>query len=144
MIETEDDLTAGEAMKLWAGLSPRCACCWIDHRKAERERWPGIQVHHIIKRSRHRCDEPWNLLRLCERCHRLAEGETIRDRGVVLPKLSLGHTLWLKFVADPHEWEPEKMAAIYHRELPPLLGLPDAFQAERYSHKPMIDWRDLA
>ncbi len=139
----EIDETAGEAMKAWAERKPRCACCWIGHAEAERVRWPGIQVHHIIKRSRHRCDEPWNLLRLCERCHRLAEGEKVRERGMLLPRIELGVTLWLKFVEDRREWNPAGLESIYHRRLPPLLGVPEEFLAERSRRQRFTDWRDL-
>lgn len=139
-----EEQVAQEALREWGRKKPRCACCWIGHQQAEFERWPGIQVHHIIKRSRHRCDEPFNLLRLCERCHRLAEGERVRqDSGELFPILTLGLTMWLKLTEDQAEWNPERLGQIYHRALPGLLPVPRVFWIERHKHVPVTDWRDL-
>lgn len=133
-----------DAIRRWAATKFRCAACWVDHRTAERMNLTGLQSHHIIKRSRIRCDRPWNLLRLCERCHRLAEGECIREGGVVWPVLTEGHCLWLKFLADPQEWRPRLLAELKTpTRLDGLLPVPERLLNERRQRRPLMDWRDL-
>lgn len=95
-----------------------------------------MQSHHLVKRSRRRCDLAWNLLRLCDRCHRLAELENVRVNGALLPKLSFGHCLWLKRESDRDKWQPELLALLYGRPLPELEQLPALYIVERgrWSH----------
>jgi hypothetical protein len=109
----------------------RCAACGIPGLNALSDRWPpGLQTHHIIKPGR--SDEPCNLLRLCERCHRLAEGERVpRGRALYWPTLPLAVCLALKLAADPEEWNPERLAVLAHRTLPELAPIPAAFLEER-------------
>lgn len=133
-----------DAIREWASTKTACSACWIDHVEAERYGFLGLQSHHVIRRSRIRCDRPWNLLRLCERCHRLAEGECIRVDGVVLPVLTEGHCLWLKLTADPDEWRPKMLAKLKAPvKLEGLLPVPVFFIRERQRRRPMVDWRDL-
>jgi 5-methylcytosine-specific restriction endonuclease McrA len=42
----------------------KCRCC---HRR------DGLQIHHIIKRSKVRLDVDWNLITLCFTCHEQVE-----------------------------------------------------------------------
>jgi hypothetical protein len=133
-----------DAIRQWSATKRHCAACWIDHRTAEREQLTGLQSHHILKRSRIRCDRPWNLLRLCERCHRLAEGECIRVDGIVWPVLTEGHCLWFKLEADRAEWKPAKLAKLKEPgRLAGLLPVPTLILKERAKHRPFVDWRDL-
>lgn len=133
-----------DAIRDWASGKTACAACWIDYVEAERSGFLGLQAHHIIKRSRVRCDRPWNLLRLCERCHRLAEGECIRVDGIVLPVLTEGHCLWLKLTADPDEWRPKMLAKLKAPvKLEGLLPLPIVLLRERQRRRPLVNWRDL-
>lgn len=129
----------------WSLTQTRCACCWIGQREAAFHRWPGLQTHHLVKRSRRVCHEPWNLLRLCERCHRLAEGERVRGSdGQLLPVLTFGHTLWLKCAADPMAFRPDELRRSYGRGLPEMLPVPAVFVRERQRWRPVMDWRDVA
>lgn len=133
-----------DAIRDWASTKTHCAACWIDHVEAERSGFIGLSSHHIIKRSRIRCDRPWNLLRLCERCHRLAEGERIRVNGLLLPALTEGHCLWLKLTDDPGEWRPKLLAKLKAPvRLDGLLPVPMVLLRERQQRRPFIDWRDL-
>ena len=113
------DEAGHELLAAFAMSEERCACCWIHHTQAEFHRWPGLQVHHLVKRSKRVCHEHWNLLRLCARCHGLAEGETYRDgQRRELPRLSLANCLWLKREHGLTLWQPELLAALYPSVLP--------------------------
>jgi hypothetical protein len=96
----------------------------------------GLQNHHLVKRSRRLCHLPWNVLRLCSRCHDLAEGLTIRVDGVPLPKLSLGACLEIKRTIDPGCWRPELLRLLNGRELPDLEKLPVWFAVQRERNRP--------
>ena len=133
-----------DALSAWSQTKPECAACWIGHREAESNGIAGLSSHHLIKRSRIRCDRPWNLLRLCERCHRLAEGECIRVNGIVLPVLTEGHCLWLKLTSDPDEWRPKLLAKLKApMKLEGLLPPPEFLVRERQRRRPLVDWREL-
>jgi len=93
-----------------------------------------MEVHHVIKRSACRSDHGWNLLLLCNRCHRLAEGERVRVGCDLLPCLSLGNCLWLK--CESGEWQPDELSLIRKpRRLPECEPLAEFFLAER------LKWR---
>lgn len=93
--------------KEWAQAQTSCHCCGIN---------AGLTTHHIVKPGR--SDEPCNLLRLCMRCHDLAEGRSIRQGGKLLPKLTLAHCLWLKREREPESYDRPRLARLYHRKLP--------------------------
>ena len=66
----KDDLTASELRALYAQDHDRCALCGIPERKAGVYRWPpGLQLAHILGGPM-RVHQPWNVLMLCETCHR--------------------------------------------------------------------------
>ncbi len=116
---------------LWGLEHDRCMCCFASAERAAFEFWPGLQTHHLVKRSRRRCDEPWNLLRLCQRCHDLAELHTYRERGIVVPKLPFEICLWVKRDQDYSSWSPLRLGEIYGRQLPRPTPLPEYFVRER-------------
>lgn len=117
--------------RLWLSGHNRCAVCGIPVWSLFAERWPPIlTTHHIIKPGR--SDEPCNQLAVCERCHRTIEGERVpRGRALYWPPLPLGVVLAIKREADPEEWNPARLAELYHRALPEWLPIPEAYLQER-------------
>jgi len=127
-----------EAVRQWASSHDCCQVCGIDEQKA---RWAGItglQTHHIIKPGR--SDEACNLLRVCERCHRIIEGECVPDEnGGHWPPLTLAHVLYCKQEHDPQEFDLDRLTALWRnrqrsRDFDPLprpQPLPDAYIEER-------------
>ncbi len=126
------------AVRQWAERHDCCQVCGIDEPKA---RWVGItglQTHHIIKAGR--SDEPCNLLRVCERCHRIIEGESVPDEnGGHWPKLTLAHVLGCKREHDPQEYDPDRLTVLWrNRERSPVFDplpgpepLPEIYIEER-------------
>jgi RNA polymerase subunit RPABC4/transcription elongation factor Spt4 len=127
-----------EARRLWAAGHDCCQVCGIDEHRA---RWVGItglQTHHIIKAGR--SDEACNLLRACERCHRIIEGESVPDEnGGHWPPLTLAHVLGCKQEHDPQEYDPDRLTVLWRNRqrspafdpLPPPAPLPAVYMAER-------------
>lgn len=108
----------------------RCACCW---RKSGYTIATRLETHHLVKPGR--SDERCNLLRLCNRCHRLAEGERIRGAdGELLPTLRLEHCLWLKRESDRRHWRPSRLAVLRRRALPQRVEPAAELLAERAGH----------
>lgn len=60
----------------------------IRQRDGGRCRWCGsrsnLQVHHILYRSQGGPDEEWNLITLCEACHRRAHSDKRRYQPLLL------------------------------------------------------------
>jgi 5-methylcytosine-specific restriction endonuclease McrA len=83
-----------EIRAAFAEEQTRCANCGST-------RW--LQTHHLLNGRFGRIDDRRNLLRLCEKCHRLAEGERVRDEYTksLHPKLTLANCLALKQASDP-------------------------------------------
>lgn len=138
-----DESPEATLLRTFAESHARCSACWIDHRDAEREQWLGLQTHHIVKRSRVVCHEHWNLLRLCERCHRLAEMETIRVDGVTLPKLPLAVCLWLKRELAPNLFDLARFRDLYGLGVPEPVRFDPWFERERARREPIPNWRTL-
>jgi len=127
-----------EAVWEWTNSHNCCQVCGIDEHKA---RWVGItglQTHHIIKPGR--SDEACNLLRVCERCHRIIEGESVpAENEGHWPPLTLAHVLGCKQEHDPQEFDPDRLTVLWrNRErslafdpLPRPEPLPDAYIEER-------------
>lgn len=134
---------AGDAasleMQAWSEQHDFCMACWVQARWV----WMGCQTHHLVKRSRRVCHLAWNLLRLCERCHRLAEGERVRQGSEILPTLSFGVCLGLKQENDMENWQPELLELLFGRRLPAQEKLPHALVELRHRNRPFIDWREL-
>jgi hypothetical protein len=101
-------VTDQESVRQWADLHDCCQVCGIDEHKARWAQITGLQTHHIIKAGR--SDEPCNLLRVCERCHRIIEGECVPDgSGGHRPPLTLAHVLCCKQEHDPREYDLDRL-----------------------------------
>ena len=127
-----------EAVRQWAERHDGCQVCGIDGHKARWEQITGLQTHHIIKAGR--SDEPCNLLRVCERCHRVIEGERVPDEnGGHWPQLTLAHVLDCKREHDPQQYDPDRLTMLWRnreraRDFDPLPRpepLPAVYIAER-------------
>ena len=120
------------------GHSVYCQVCGIGQFATRWARRTGLQTHHIIKPGR--SDEPCNLLRVCEQCHRIVEGERVpHDKGGHYPKLTLAHVLHCKREHDPHEYDLDRLTVLWrHRKrkdgfdpLPTPQALPETFMEKR-------------
>ncbi len=127
-----------KAVRRWSDQHDFCQVCGIDDHKARWAHITGLQTHHIIKAGR--SDEPCNLLRVCERCHRIIEGESVPDeRGGHWPHLTLAHVLYCKQEHDPRQYDPDRLTVLWRNRkraldfdpLPPPESLPEAYIAER-------------
>ena len=127
-----------EAVRRWAERHDCCQVCGIDEHKARWVGLTGLQTHHIIKAGR--SDEPCNLLRVCERCHRIIEGESVPDEnGGHWPRLTLAHVLHCKREHDPQEYNPNRLTVLWRNRqhsaafdpLPRPEPLPETYIAER-------------
>lgn len=123
-----------EMYRAWALEHPWCQACGIDAASAHAERWPGLSTHHIVKAGR--SDERCNLLRLCKRCHDLAELLTVKGGdGRELPRLTLAVCLAVKRDRDPGDWAPGRLAELrYPMALPAPAPVP-AFLEEEYRRR---------
>ncbi len=108
---------------LWNRAHPFCQACGIPANPAIREMRP-ISTHHLIKKAR--SDEPANLVRLCHRCHDLAELLQVAD----FPLLTLGILLTVKRLRDPAEYDPDRLVALLHKSLPDPEPIPEVFLTE--------------
>ena len=114
-----------------------CQCCGRDQYRAERDHYPGLSTHHIIKSGR--SDEATNLLRLCQRCHNLAEGiVTWRVPGQTCEKLTIGMCLWLKWKQDPLDYNPIRLELLRGSRLPDKEPPPDFLLQECEKYNPAI------
>ena len=101
-----------EAVRNWAERHDCCQVCGIDEYKARWIQITGLQTHHIIKAGR--SDEPCNLLRVCERCHRIIEGESLPDEnGGHWPHLTLAHVLHCKQEQDPQQYDADRLTVLW-------------------------------
>jgi len=119
--------------------------CWACHKpaaKAVYECLGGLHVHHMIFRSRARCDRSWNLSILCNECHESAHGGAwVTINGVRRPGLDLAHVLWLKQHEDPDDWQPELLVRLNRgrqgsRRLPNPAEPPDWYMEKRLQSIP--------
>lgn len=115
-----------EAYKAWGAVRARCAACG----KSGRQAWPGLTTHHIVKPGR--SHDPCNLLRLCGRCHDLAEVLDVRGPdGELLPKLTMAICLTIKMRADPGEYDAGRLEELYGKRLPDPEPIPALFTFAR-------------
>ena len=120
----------------WNKRHTHCQCCGIPEHHARSLRWPGLSTHHIIKLGR--ADEAPNLLRLCQRCHDLAENRQIRDPQTrqVLDRLPLAVCLTLKFTREPDQFDAVRLAELYKKNLPEMEPIPAGYELEYRRWKP--------
>lgn len=122
----------------WGEQHTHCQCCGIEQEHAARARFPGLSTHHITKAGR--VHNPTNLIRMCARCHDLAEN---LDTPVWLtdgtkwyyPKLTTAHVMWLKCDREPREWDEVVMRKLHMRPLPDLEPPPAVFLAEYHARQ---------
>lgn len=110
------DPAARERWKMAGDHGDRCQVC---HAPWNRSGWRGLAVHHIIRGSNGRDDEPCNFLLLCadhhDACH---DGQVRIADGKLWPAITLAMVLWVK--SQTEEWNPERLEELYHRRLPDL------------------------
>ncbi len=111
----------------------RCPCCHAPLANC----FPPASEHHIVKRSRRRCDEPWNLIRLCGICHLAAHNErpVPADSDTAAPELTMANVLW--FVMDYcDDWDDTlvKLSVLYGGLLPSPEHPPQWFIDRRKKH----------
>ncbi len=117
----------------WCDDHDFCQCCGIAKELASFMRFPGLSTHHICKAGR--VHHPANLIRLCARCHDLAEG---LDTPMWLPdgskwyppKLRTTHMMWLKRSREPKEYDEAVLRKLHMRPLPELEPVPGVFNIE--------------
>jgi len=112
-----------DAYAIWNRAHPFCQACGIPANAALRD-VRGLSTHHLIKKAR--SDEPANLVRLCQRCHDLAELLQVAD----FPLLTLAILLTVKRIRDPGEYDPDRLAALLHKSLPDPQPIPEVFLTE--------------
>jgi hypothetical protein len=112
-----------EAYSLWNRYHTYCQVCGIPSRIALAQARP-LSTHHLIKKAR--SDEPCNLLRLCLRCHNLAELLQIED----YPLLTLAILLTVKSVREPDGHAPSRLSELLHKNLPDPMPIPSVFVEE--------------
>jgi hypothetical protein len=107
-----------EFRKAWSARHDHCQACGLH---VSAMPFPGGSVHHIIKAGR--SDECVNLLKLCGRCHDLAELLTIKVDGRPLPTLGWRTCCTLKMLREPEEFDCHRLATLasrYTLDLPPV------------------------
>jgi hypothetical protein len=124
-----------EFRKAWSAQHPYCQACGLHAREAQ-VLYPQmpLSVHHIIKPGR--SDEACNLLKLCLRCHDLAELKAVRVKGTLLPKLPWPVCCSLKAIREAEAYDPVRLATLAKRleiELPPI---PRLIEAEFRRNRP--------
>lgn len=124
-----------EGYRLWASERQWCHCCGIDADLAVFA-YAGIPLstHHIVKAGR--SDEACNLLRLCGRCHDLAEGRNLRVASVLLPHLTIAVCLTIKATRDAEAHDPARLAVLFGRRLPDPEPIPPVFEWEFRKRRP--------
>lgn len=128
----------GEFYREWGATHRYCQCCGIGDALAEHVRYPGLSTHHIAKAGR--IHHSANLIRLCARCHDLAEGLDTPvwlpdGRKWYYPKLTFAHVLWLKRYHDPDEYDAAQLERCHMRPLPAPVKPDGAFLAEYHARR---------
>jgi hypothetical protein len=141
MIElpSREEMESIETYEEWSSGQDRCAACYKKHDEAF---WDivGLSTHHLVKRSRRLCHLPWNLLRLCMRCHELAELTRIGG----LSPITFAIALTIKQEGLAEEWRPDMLEELYGARLPDLEPLPFWLIRERERREPIPSWRLLS
>jgi len=92
-----------------------------------------LEIHHIVKLNR--VHATWNLSRLCDQCHQLAEFHTVRNPKTErpMPYLKMQHILWLKRRFDKDNWSRSDLQSKALAKLPPAKRPSMFFQRSYYS-----------
>lgn len=119
----------------WGAAHEFCQSCGRSNEQSRRD-WGCIPLstHHFIKQ--HRAHEACVLLRLCQGCHDLAEGRTIRVDGLVLPKLTIGICRTLKLVRETSQVNWNRCRQLRGSELPELEKIPRFFEEQFRERRP--------
>ncbi len=90
-----------------------------------------LEIAHICGGSGRSADRR-NITRLCAQCHRLNHGHTIKEAGIRLPHLDLGHLLTLKLEFDPFYYDSVYLISrMIRNRLPEFEVLPEYFLERR-------------
>jgi hypothetical protein len=120
--------------RVWALRHGYCQACGRTAGAWGRE-WGGLSTHHIVKFRR--SDEPCNFLRLCGRCHDLAEGRQVpMAGGGYWSALTVGVCLTLKRVREAEEWDQDRLTTLFGRTLPEAAPLPSLIEKEYQRNRP--------
>lgn len=127
---------------------PFCyACFWSKVSKWRTWHRPELHRAHIIGGSGRRADRR-DIVMLCEGCHRLSHGATIKAfasyaqqaaatlgedvKPIRLPNLRLDHILWLKHKLDPEHYDRNYLCEIKQvKAIPPARPTPEWHRKER-------------
>lgn len=131
---------AEEFYRLWAFHHRHCQACGIsDHEaKHDRERRPGtLSTHHIIGASG-RSHEACNLLRMCQRCHDLAEQKLIINPRTkeAYQKLSKQDCIAIKFAREPEEFNLARLIELVGYQLDEPTAVPTWIDQEYFRRRP--------
>lgn len=109
-----------------------CWACGINPKKQRdllHDEPRKLEIHHIAKHLR--LHEVWNLSRLCQLCHRVAEGERVKYEGVVIPALKAEHVFWLKQHFDRKNFDLQRIRDQWRVGLPnDPIPIPGWFQRQ--------------
>jgi hypothetical protein len=120
--------------RVWNLQHGHCQACGRTAGAWGRE-WGGLSTHHIVKFRR--SDEDCNYLRLCGRCHELAEGARIpHPDGGHWPLLTQGVCLTLKRTRESQQWNPARLAELFGRALPCPEPIPSLIEQEYRRNRP--------
>jgi len=102
---------------------PFCMNCGWDG--TEYREWMFHELHcaHIIG-GPHRRHDRRCLVRLCQACHMLAHGATIKVEGVKLANLSFANLLWLKRHHDIDHYDRKYLRELLGRKTLPRISRP--------------------
>lgn len=117
--------------KAWGKAHGHCQCCGYSGSAFGRT----LTSHHIIKPGR--SHEACNLLRLCQRCHSLAELLQVRGKDKeVMPKLTIGVCLAIKLTREPEAFDAARLEVLLGQKLPEVGVIPEIFEKEYGEAKP--------
>jgi hypothetical protein len=123
--------------KKWAAQHKSCMVCGISEVDAMCHRWPGLDCHHIVKPGR--AHEATNLIRVCRRCHQLAEGSAIPGNinGVkyLWPKLTIENVIWCKMLEDHESVDLLRLSELLGRYVPKPVEFDHLVRVEMMNRK---------
>lgn len=119
----------------WTKSAERCMLCWCPVAEILRTQvcqFGPIERAHIVSRSKCDCNERFNLVLSCPRCHRCERGP--KDPG--WPDIGTAEFLYVKLTEDRGHWDPDRLEELFHRRLPHEQPLPERFWEERAIWQP--------